>query len=283
MPDTSAVHNGADDNASGVASVLEIAEAFKKDKIKPDRSIIFMAFGAEEMGLLGSAYYVKNPVVELKKTYAMVNLDMVGKLDQEEPVVTIAGTGTAKEFNALLDSYKDKVDFDMAYSPDGYGASDHSSFYSDNVPVLFFNTGAHQDYHTPFDDVETLNYEGQEKVTKFILEVLSELSLKQEELTYVETGSYQGRPTGRGLRVTLGIIPGFGDTSNKGLRVDGTRKGGPAESGGMKKGDVITAINGEKIKNIYEYMDVLGKLKAGQQITVDVTRKEKTVVLIIQL
>ncbi len=284
MPDTIAVHNGADDNASGIASVLEIAERFKDEKISPDRSIIFMAFGAEEMGLLGSVYYTQNPIKELSKTYAMVNLDMVGKLAEENPTVTIAGTGTAKEFNALLDIYKEKIDFDLAYSPDGYGASDHSSFYSNDVPVLFFNTGAHQDYHTPFDDIETLNYEGQVKVTDLVFDVLNELSKRKEKLTFESTGSYvSSRSTSRGLKVTLGIIPGFGDVSNKGLRVDGTRKGGPAETGGMKKGDVITAINGEKIANIYEYMDVLGKLKPGQTITVDVTRNEKTVILLIQL
>jgi len=284
MPDTSAVHNGADDNASGIASIIEIAEAFKEDKIKPNKNIIFIAFGAEEMGLLGSAYYTKNPIKDLSETYSMLNVDMIGKLDKKDPVVIIAGTGTAKEYNALLDSYKDKIDFDLLYSPSGFGASDHSSFYQSDVPVLFFNTGAHQDYHTPFDDIEKLNYEGQAKVTQFIYEVLKELAQMNEELSFESTGSYESnRPTNQGLKVTLGIIPGFGDNSNKGLKVDGTRKGGPAEMGGMKKGDYITAINGEKIANIYEYMDVLGKLKKGQGITVDVMREGKTVILLIQL
>jgi len=284
MPDTSAVHNGADDNASGVASMLEIAEQFNDKKYKNDRSIIFMAFGAEETGLLGSAYYTRNPIKELSKTYAMINLDMVGRLSEENPTVTIAGTGTAEEFNATLDAYKEKLDFDLAYSPDGYGASDHSSFYGSDIPVLFFNTGAYQDYHTPFDDTELLNFEGQEKVTQFVFDVLYELSNRRDSLTFVSTGSYEGNNNSRrSLKVTLGIIPGFGDTENKGLRVDGTRKGGPAEKGGMMKGDVITAVNGEKIENIYEYMDILGKLEKGQRIMVDVVRKGEKLILAVQL
>ncbi|MCD4794921.1 MAG: M20/M25/M40 family metallo-hydrolase [Bacteroidales bacterium] len=283
MPDTIAVHNGADDNASGIASILEIAERFKDENIRPDRSILFIAFGAEERGLLGSSYFVNNPLIDMNNVYAMLNLDMVGRLN-EEKTVTISGTGTAIEFNSFLDTYKDKTDIKFAYSPGGYGASDHSSFYLKDIPVLFFNTGAHQDYHTPFDDVETLNFPGQVNVTNLIFDILTDLAERKINLTFQTTGNPKNsRSHSRGFKVTLGIMPGFGDNSNKGLRVDGTRKDGPAETGGMKRGDVITAINGEKISNIYDYMEILGKLENGQRIMVDIMREGKKVVLAIQL
>lgn len=283
MPDTIAVHNGADDNASGVASLLEIAQKFKDKNIRPDRSILFIAFSGEETGLLGSAYFVSHPLIDLKKAYLMINLDMTGRL-KDNNTVTIAGTGTAKEFEKILEKLKDKTDLKLSFSPGGYGASDHSSFYMEDIPVLFLNTGAHEDYHTPFDDTEKINFEGQVKVTKFAFELLKYFAGNNESLTYQSTGMpKKNNASGRGLKVTLGVIPGFGDTENKGLRIDGTKKGGPAEISGIKRGDYITAINGEKIANIYDYMEVLNKLKKGQKITVNITRKDKKLVLPVQL
>ena len=283
MPDTIAVHNGADDNASGVATLLEIAEEFAKRKTNNGRNIIFIAFGAEEMGLIGSSYFVNNSLVDLKSIKCMINLDMVGRLDKKSPVLTIAGTGTAEEFNEFLDKNKnDKIKF--VYSPGGFGASDHSSFYMQDIPVLFFNTGAHADYHTPFDDVETINYDGQEQLSKIVFDITNQLSIRSEALTFKETaGKATGRKHGRGYKVTLGIIPGYGDDSNTGLRVDGVRKDGPAEIGGMQKGDRIVAINGEEVLNIYDYMELLGKLSAGQNATVDVMRNNEKIVLLIKL
>ncbi len=282
MPDSIAVHNGADDNASGIASLLEIADKIKDKKIRPERSILFIAFGGEEMGLLGSSYFVNNPLINMKKVYAMINLDMLGRLNDEKNV-TIAGTGTAKEFNEFLDGYKAKTDLKLSYSPGGSGASDHSSFYRMNIPVLFFNTGAHEDYHTPLDDTELINFEGQEQVTKLIYDVVINLTARTEELNFTETEMPKTRKSSRGFKVTLGIMPGFGDNSNKGLRIDGATKGGPAEIGGLKRGDVITAINGEKIANIYEYMEILGTLQEGQRIMVDIMRDGKKQVLAVQL
>lgn len=284
MPDTIAVHNGADDNASGVASVIELAEEFAKQKTKPKRSMIFMAFGAEEMGLLGSSFFTKEDLIDMKNIYAMINLDMVGRFNENEKILSISGTGTALEFDDILKRHESSSKLKFAKSPSGYGASDHSSFYISNIPVLFFNTGAHEDYHTPFDDVEKINFKGQKTVTEIIYKITSELASKKEKLTYKIAGSKRkARSHGRGFKVTLGIIPGYGDTSNKGLRIDGTRKGGPADNGGMKRGDVITAINGNKITNIYDYMERLGRLKKGQIITVDIMRKGSKKVLMIKL
>ena len=283
-PDTIAVHNGADDNASGVASVIEIAEKFASLKTPTKRSIIFIAFGAEEIGLLGSAYFTNNPLIDLSKIYAMLNLDMVGKLDKEKPTLTIAGTGTAIEFEEFLKKYDSKTNIKFALSASGFGASDHSSFYSKNIPILFFNTGAHQDYHTPEDDTEFINFEGQKQISDIIYEIAFELAESKETLTFQETNESQSKGKySRNFKVTLGIMPGFGDTENKGLRVDGVSKGRPAEIGGMKKGDIITAIDGKPILNIYDYMERLGECKEGQIINVDVNRKDEKIVLRIQL
>ena len=218
----------------------------------------------------------------MKRVYTMLNLDMVGRLNEEKDV-TIAGTGTVAEFNDILDAYKSKTDLKLSYSPGGSGASDHSSFYRMNIPVLFFNTGAHEDYHTPFDDTELINFEGQELVTNLIFDIFMELQSRKGKLNFTETQMPESQKSSRNFKVTLGIMPGFGDTSNKGLRVDGATKGGPAETGGIKRGDIITAINGEKIANIYEYMEILGTLEAGQRIMVDIMRDDKKVVLAIQL
>ncbi len=283
MPDTVAVHNGADDNASGIAALLEIIQKFKDKKIRPDRSILFAAFSGEEEGLLGSAYFVNHPLINLDKVLVMINIDMVGRLKKNN-TLTIAGTGTAKEFNKLLDSYKKKTKLNLSYSPGGFGSSDHSSFYMKDIPVLFFNTGAHEDYHTPFDDADKINLRGEVKVTKLIFDIIYDFSERREPLTFTKTKNPRKKGAyGKGFKVTLGIMPGFGDTENKGLRVDGTSKGGHADKAGIKRGDIITAINGEKISNIYEYMEVLKKLNPGQKITVNILRNGKKELLTIQL
>jgi hypothetical protein len=278
-----AVHNGADDNASGVASLLEIAQRFKDENIRPDRSILFIAFGAEEKGLLGSAWFVNHPLVKPENIFAMLNLDMTGRLN-EQKILTVTGTGTALEFDTILSEFKAKTDLQLVFSPGGFGASDHSSFYVNNIPVLFFNSGAHEDYHTPFDDTDRINFPGQVKITELVFDILIKLSERREALTYQSTGNpNDAGQTGRSFKVTLGIMPGIGDVENKGLRVDGTRKDGPADLGGIKRGDVITAINGEKIANINEYMEILKKLETGQRIMVDVNRAGEIIILTIQL
>ncbi len=213
----------------------------------------------------------------------MINLDMVGKLDKKKPEITIAGTGTAKEFNKFLKNYEKKSKIKFKYSPSGYGASDHSSFYTKEIPVLFFNTGAHQDYHTPEDDIEFLNFKGQKKISDLIYDVTYSLAESRDKLTFQEAGVKEGRRSSRGFKVTLGIMPSYGSTEQKGLKIDGVTKGKSADIGGMKKGDIITAIDGKEISNIYDYMERLGKLKHGQIINVDVNRNNKKVVLRIQL
>ncbi|MEN8116872.1 MAG: M20/M25/M40 family metallo-hydrolase [Bacteroidota bacterium] len=278
--DTIAVHNGADDNASGVAAVIEIAEKVAAEK-NNKRSVIFVAFGAEEMGLVGSKAFAENPPVETEKIVAMFNLDMVGRLDTVSKGLSIGGTKTAKETEDILNDLN--TGFELAMSPEGVGPSDHASFYLKDIPVFFISTGAHADYHTPQDDVEFVNFEGAKKVTEYSYILLNKIVNRDSVLTFQEAGPKFQRKRGGKFKVTFGIMPDFAGMEKRGLRIDAVTKGKPADKGGMKKGDIITAIEGKKVGGIHDYMSRLQTLKAGQTITVDVLRDDKKTVLIIQL
>jgi hypothetical protein len=282
MPDTTAVHNGADDNASGVSGVIELAGKLSSMKDQLKRNIIFMAFGGEEMGLLGSKYFVENPLVDIEQIVAMVNFDMIGRLDSTKSLM-IGGTGTAIETDSLLKKLTEKYPFKIKYATEGVGASDHSAFYGKDIPVFFISTGAHSDYHTPFDDFEFINPEGQKAVLDFTLDLLANLANRDSNLTFQEAGPKTASRHGARYKVTLGIMPDFAGSETKGLRVDMVSPGKPAQKAGMLKGDIITAIEGMPVGDIYEYMARLKKLEAGQIITVDVLREDKKVVLLVQL
>jgi hypothetical protein len=280
MPDTTAIHYGADDNASGVSSILEVAASIKGLKTKPKRSIIIVAFGAEELGLVGSKQFFKNPLVDVKKIKAMLNLDMVGRM-RPDKALSVGGCGTALEFEPLLNILEPKSKMKFSRNTDGYGPSDHASFYMEGIPVLYFSTGAHSDYHTPFDTYEKLDYNSMKLVANFTYQITVLLANRTAPLTYKETGS---KPMGfRKLKVTLGLIPDMVGNDNKGLRVDGVRKGAPAEKGGILKGDVIVSVNGQPVTNIYDYMARLQTLIPGQTANIEVNRNGKIEVLIIQL
>ncbi len=284
MPDTVAVHNGADDNASGTAMVMALANRFGPEKGKTKRSIIFVAFSAEEIGLIGSKYFVNHPPVDVKKIKTMFNFDMVGRFDKEKNSISISGTGTSVEADSILKPLESNLSFSVVHSPDGYGPSDHAAFYSSNIPVFYFNTGVHTDYHTPFDDTEMLDFEAEKKVGDFAASIILTVDNLPQALTFKESGKKeQSGRTGRKLKVTLGIMPDFAGTEKKGLRIDGVTKDAPADKGGMKKGDIITGINGMPVGNIYEYMSRLQKLKHGMTVNVEVIRDGKNQVLIIQL
>jgi len=281
MPDTVAVHYGADDNASGVSGIIEVAEklAHQKDL---KRSVLVMAFGAEEMGLLGSNYFTTNPLFDLKEVKAMVNLDMIGRLKDDHSIM-IGGTGTSLEGEALLNSLNSDSVFKISMQAEGFGASDHASFYAKDIPVFFISTGAHDDYHTPLDQFEKINLEGGKEVSDYAYKLMLSLINADKELTFQEAGPKQRASGGRRFKITFGIMPNFTSTENNGLGVDGVSKGGPAEAAGMKKGDRIVAINGLPVSNIYEYMSRLGKLEAGNMVTVDVIRNDEKVVLLLKL
>lgn len=278
--DTIAVHNGADDNASGVAAVIQLAEKLANSKLNK-RSIVFATFGAEEMGLVGSKAFTKNPPVGMDSIVAMFNFDMVGRLDTSNNALSIGGTKTSKETEQILTDLN--TDFELAFSGEGIGPSDHASFYLQDVPVFFISTGAHPDYHTPQDDAEFINYEGEKKVIEYTAKVIEEVANRDEKLTFQEAGSKFQRSRGGRFKVTFGIMPDYAGLEKRGMRIDGVTKDKPAYRAGMEKGDIITAIEGKPVKNIYDYMARLQTLEAGTRVSVDIIRDEKPTVLIIEL
>lgn len=281
-PDVKAVHYGADDNASGTSAVIEMAYLLKQNIIKPRRSVIFVAFTAEEEGLVGSKYFIKNPPVPLKNIDAFINFDMIGRLNNKTNGLVIGGSGTSAESEKIIKACK-SYKLNIKLNPDGFGPSDHASFYISNIPVFFMTTGAHDDYHTPRDVASKINYKGMMNIIDFSEELIMNIVNRDSMLTYRESGPKKDENAQVSYKVTLGILPDVTGTSNDGLRVDGVRKDGPAERGGIKKGDVIVKMNGKPVKNIYEYMHRLNQLDPGQTVTVDVLRNGKKVVLLIQL
>lgn len=278
--DTIAVHNGADDNASGVAAVIELAEKFASEKTHR-RSLIFVAFSAEEMGLVGSKAFTSNPPVETENVVAMFNFDMVGRLDTTLNALSVGGTKTATETEDILN--EQNIGFTLAFSGEGIGPSDHASFYLEDIPVIYFSTGAHSDYHTPQDDADLINYEGEKKVVEFAANVLTEVVNRDNKLTFQEAGSKFQRSRGGRFKVTFGIMPDYAGLEPRGMRIDGVTKDKPAYRAGMKKGDIITAIEGKAVKNIYDYMARLQTLEAGSRVSVDIIRDDKPTVLIVEL
>lgn len=283
MPDTNAVHNGADDNASGVAGVIELAGLFISKSEMLNKNIIFVAFDAEEMGLLGSKYFVDNLPIPKERISMMLNFDMIGRMKSDSAGISIGGIGTAKEFDSIMANHKSY--FNVLLSDDGYGPSDHASFYAIDIPVLYVTTGAHADYHTPFDDIEFIKFDKQKDILYYVFDIIYDLAISDIQLSFESTQS--AAPTnGHGrssLKVTFGIIPDFAGVVKDGLGVDGVKKGGPAEKAGIKKGDKITAINSEKIENIYDYMFRLSKLKKGTTAILELERDGEILVLLIQL
>lgn len=281
--DTVAVHHGADDNASGVSMMLELAEKFAFTEGSHKRSIVCVAFTGEEEGLLGSKYFVDHFNIDLSKVNAMINLDMVGRL-QENNAMQISGVGTAEGFRDLVYSESDTSIIKITLSDEGYGPSDHSSFYGKNIPVLFYSTGAHLDYHTPADTYDKVNYKGMVSISSLIFNVIENLASSADRLKFREAGPKieQGRPMRR-KGVTLGIMPDFAGNVKNGLRADFVTPGKPAALGGMIKGDIITSINGKTVNNIQDYMFRMSQLKHGQTISVEILRDGNKMVLLIQL
>ncbi|NQV41218.1 MAG: M20/M25/M40 family metallo-hydrolase [Candidatus Marinimicrobia bacterium] len=282
-PDTTAIHNGADDNASGVAAVLEIAERFALSKKGPKRSILFMAFGAEEMGLLGSKFFTKNPLVEKSQIKQMFNLDMVGRLSPTKPSLTVGGTGTGKGLeDFLLDHASDRA-FQISSTPDGYGPSDHAAFYVEDVPVLFFFTGITEEYHTPLDDVETINISGEKAIADYAYDMIADLGSRAETFTFQEAGPKGPPKGGKRGKVKMGIIPDFAAANINGFLIGGVVPGGPAAVSGMESGDVMIALEGLSVMNVYDYMSRMAEVKSGQRVTVEVMRGEEKLILIVEL
>ncbi len=263
-----AIHHGADDNASGTSAMMELARIVAENPL--DRPAIFMGFTGEEFGLLGSAYYCKNPLVPLEKTIFMLNLDMVGRM--EENKVNVHGTGTSSRWDSLVDSLSKIYTLEVSSSSDGWGPSDQTSFYAQKIPVLFLFTGLHDDYHRPSDTWDKLNYAGLEKIVKFSESILSAVDENPEKPDFVETSS-PGARRSMAFRVYVGTIPDYSDNP-KGLRLSGVREDGPAAKAGIRGGDIMIKFGDIDIKSIYDYTYALGKYKPGETIDVVVLRGE---------
>jgi len=282
-PDTTAVHNGADDNASGVSAILEVAEALAAERKQIKRSIVVVAFTAEEMGTLGSKYFVENPPVPLQQIKYMINLDMVGRMKADDKSFSIGGSGTAEGKENILKALAEAKPYTIKTSPEGYGPSDHAAFYAKDIPVLFFMAGMHEDYHTPADDADRLNYEGEKWLADYVLGVVRTLANRQEALAFKEAGPKTQPQGGRRFKVTLGIMPDFASGGVKGVRAEVVMPGRPASRAGMQKGDIIVAIEGKPVNDIYEYMHRLGELRTGDRISVEILRNGQKEILIVEL
>ena len=274
-PLSGAIHNGADDNASGTAAMLELAERFTRTSFA-GRSIIFAAFTAEEMGLLGSKHFVDKPPVPLDKIAYMINLDMVGRL--EGNALLVAGAGTAPGFDAILAEVDEASELRVqGFGRGGFGPSDHMSFALKKIPVLFLHTGQHADYHRPTDDANKINYKGIDLVVDFTHRVVEKL-LTQPREQYVAADDahsvFGGGPGtgGGGFRASLGVVPDYGAEGVKGVKISGTSPGSPAEKAGLKEGDVLVQFGEKKLDNVYDLTEQLTKAKPGTAVKLGVER-----------
>ncbi|HKO61577.1 MAG TPA: M20/M25/M40 family metallo-hydrolase [Pyrinomonadaceae bacterium] len=300
-PEPGEVHHGADDNASGTAAVLELARIFAAHR--PRRTIVFAAFSGEEEGLLGSNYYVNNPPVPLANTIAMINMDMIGRMKENKLV--IGGVGTASEWRSIIETANlmqsitvsatgaptsarnfpmvvasngraivtsdSSKQFVITMNEDGFGPSDHSSFYAKQIPVLFFWTGTHEDYHKPSDTADKINYTDHARIVSVVSKIVRELDASDKRPTYSATRSPAGAGRSTGFRVYLGTIPNYSDSTD-GLLLDGVREESPAAKAGLRAGDRIMKLAGRDIRNVYDYTAALGEMKADNEYEVEVLR-----------
>lgn len=269
-----AVHNGADDNASGVAVMLHLAGRLKvkndKAEVRDNNNYLFMAFSGEEMGLLGSNYFSKNPTIDSESINYMINMDMVGRL-KADSTLAVYGTGTSPMFKQTIKANNAK--FKIVENESGVGPSDHTSFYLIDIPVLHFFTGQHEDYHKPSDDFEKLNYEGMDLISDYIFDIISDLD-DNGELAFRKTKN-ESEETPR-FKVGLGVVPDY-LYDGEGMRIDGTREDTPAFAAGLKKGDVVLKLGDSTITDMMSYMRALSVFDNGDEAAITVKRGEETV------
>jgi hypothetical protein len=273
LPGSKAIHNGADDNASGTVSLIELARRFVARETKLPRRVVFIAFTAEELGLIGSAHYCKQPLFPLDKTIAMFNMDMVGRLKDDK--LTIFGSGTAETWQEKLEEKGKAEGFQLTLKPGGFGPSDQSSFYAHRIPVLHFFTGSHGDYHRPSDDWDKINADGMNRIVDTIEEFVLETATAPERPKYVEVTARETMDRG-GSRPYFGSVPDFA-SEVKGYAISGVTPGSPADKGGLKAGDAITQLGGKKIGGLEDFDLVLREFAAGDEVEVVVLRDGKEV------
>ena len=263
-----AIHNGADDNASGISVMLNLAAKLKNKNT--NNNYLFMAFSGEEMGLLGSNYFVKNPTIDTKKVSYMINMDMVGRMKKDSSLA-VYGTGTSPIFKQTLKSHNNN--FKLIQQESGVGPSDHTSFYLADIPVLHFFTGQHEDYHKPGDDSEKLNYPGMYLISDYIFNIITDLN-DNGKLAFRKTKN-EGKNTPR-FKVGLGVIPDY-LFDGKGMRIDGVSEDKPAQKAGLNKGDIVIKLGDSTVTNMMNYMRALSVFKKGDKTKVIVKRGDTEV------
>lgn len=260
-----AIHNGADDNASGVAMMLHLADTLSKQNAPKNNNYLFMAFSGEEEGLLGSNYFVKHPTIDTKKVTYMINMDMVGRLNKEN-TLAVYGLGTSPIFKEVVN--KNAGVLNIIENESGVGPSDHTSFYLADIPVLHFFTGQHEDYHKPSDDIEKVNFEGMKVVSEYIFNIIKDLD-SQGKLAFQKTKNES--EVVPDFKVTLGVVPDY-LFGGKGMRIDGVSEDKPAQKAGLQKGDVVVKMGDWDVTDMMSYMNSLSKFEKGQTAIVTIDR-----------
>lgn len=279
MGDIPMIHFGADDNASGTTGLLELAEKFMLVKDKLKRNIIFTAFSGEELGLLGSTYLVNNFPVPINEVVTMINMDMIGRLNENNDLI-VYGTGTSTNWKDILNN-KNSYGFNLTFNDEGFGPSDHAAFYGKQIPVLFFFTGTHTDYHKPSDTPDKINANGQKKLLHFIYDVANEIIQSENKPDYI---SVERKDRGRMTtsRVWVGTVPDFAGEVD-GYKLGGVTEGSPADKAGLKAGDIIKSFGNKKISNIYDFTYALGDFVPGDKVEIIALRGEEEIKVEIEL
>jgi acetylornithine deacetylase/succinyl-diaminopimelate desuccinylase-like protein len=278
-PWTEEIHPGADDNASGTASLLELAARLAEKKESLKHHLVFITFTGEERGLLGSSHYVKQPLIPLERTVAMFNMDMVGRLNENKLIVT--GTGTSEQFSGWVDALNEEFKFELTKDPGGFGPSDHASFYAQKIPVLTVFTRTHNDYHRPSDTAEKLNYEGMERILDFSEQLILKLDQTKIRPEYIAVQA--SRPERRGgSRPYFGSIPDF-SVVGQGYGIQGVAPDSPADEAGLKSGDIIIDLEGNQVTGLDDFDVALRKFKAGDKIKITIRRENQEVELTVTL
>jgi hypothetical protein len=272
------IHHGADDNASGTAALLELARMLKKAKSLKS-NYLFIAFSGEESGLLGSRYFTQHPSVELSRISYMMNMDMIGRLNDSSRTLIIGGYGTSPQWSSLVNSSVNKKIFTLQVDSSGTGPSDHTSFYLKNIPVLFFFTGIHPDYHRPTDEASRINYPGELQVVKLIYSMTEKMDgMNKPVFVKTRDTQYGEAPA---FNVTLGIMPDYSFTGS-GVRIDAISEGRPAEKAGLQTGDIIIRLGKYPVSSLQTYMQALSKFNREEKTTVEVSRGKEVKTMDVQ-
>jgi Peptidase family M28/PDZ domain/PA domain len=275
-PWTAEIHNGADDNASGTATLIEVAQRLIAAPARPRRRIVFIAFTGEERGLHGSAHYTREPRFPLENTIAMFNLDMVGRLTDDK--LAVYGTGTATEFDPLVERLCREQAFQISKHPGGYGPSDHASFYAKKIPVLHLFTGNHGDYHRPSDDAEKLNISGMRRVADLLVELVRATDQMDTRPSYVEIRSVeQLADSPSGDRPSFGSMPAYPNPAPDGVLLEAVMAGSPADRAGIRGGDVLQRLGDSKITVLEDFESALRKYKPGDKVQIVVRRGQEKI------